>query len=264
MNRQFCVIGNPIAHSISPKLHNLAYKRLDICANYSRVLLDDESSLKNTIFGYKLNGANITVPFKESAFKICDEIKGIAKEIKAINTIVNKDGKLTGFNTDAPGFLKSIEEFDSIKNVLILGAGGTARALSIILKHSGFNVVVVNRSHGRFDFFKAQGFTTFTHEDNLPDNFDLIINTTPAGLKDSNLPLPLHKLDQISKHARYGYDVVYNIKTPFLRFCNERNIKNKDGLEMLLYQAVLAFDIFFDNKYNKSDITNAMKDVFLL
>ena len=124
----FSIFGNPVKHSISPRMHNLAFMELKIDGAYIRTLVEDGEKLKDIFELQKLNGANVTVPHKETAFKQCDKIKGIAKQIGAVNTLVLEEGNLVGYNTDAPGFMKAIEEFTPIKKALILGAGGTAKA----------------------------------------------------------------------------------------------------------------------------------------
>ena len=146
MKKLFAIFGNPVKHSRSPLMHNHVFKRLGFDACYTRILLEDGSKLKETFLSQKLSGANITVPHKEAAFKACDEVRGFAKEIGVVNTIVNKDGRLIGYNTDADGFLFSIEDFKDVKKILIIGAGGTAKALAKKFKLENFEVSVLNRS----------------------------------------------------------------------------------------------------------------------
>jgi shikimate dehydrogenase len=262
--KNFCVFGNPIVHSISPKLHNAAFKAFNIDANYTKMLLKNTDKLKELFLKLNLHGANITVPHKEAAFKKCDEISGIAKKIEAVNTIVQKNGKLIGFNTDALGFLKAAKEFGKIKNALVLGAGGTAKAIAFILQENGINIEILNRSKERIEFFKAKKISAFCWRDYKIKEYDLVVNTTSAGLKDDNLPAPKELLIEIIKNAEFGFDVVYGKNTPFLKLCNEFGLKYKDGLDMLLYQAVFAFNLFFDNKYDEEKIAEAMKKVCLI
>ncbi|MDR1614856.1 MAG: shikimate dehydrogenase [Campylobacteraceae bacterium] len=261
--KNFCVFGNPIEHSISPKLHNSAFKAFRIEANYTKVLLENADELKKTFLKLNLSGANITVPHKEAAFEICDEIFDIAGKIEAVNTIVQKNGKLFGFNTDAPGFLKAIKEFGKIKSALILGAGGTAKAIAFILHENNINTEILNRSKERIEFFKKKGIAAFSWNDYEPKQYDLIVNTTSAGLKDESLPAPKELLDRLLKTAKFGFDVIYTKETPFLQLCKENLLTCKDGADMLLYQAVLAFNLFFDNKYDEEKIAEAMKKSLL-
>jgi shikimate dehydrogenase len=221
--KKFCVIGNPIEHSISPKLHNMAFKACGIYASYTKTLLENSNKLRETIL--RFDGTNITVPYKETAFSICDRIEGIAIQIEAVNTIIKKNDKLIGFNTDAAGFFEAIKEFGKIENALILGAGGTAKAIAFILKQNGIEPIILNRSAERLEFFKQKGFKSILWENFAPTKYDIIINTTSAGLKDDNLPAPAKILNQTLKNVRFGFDVIYNKKTPFLKLCDELKLK---------------------------------------
>ena len=133
----FAIFGNPVSHSKSPLMHNLSFQGLDFDGCYARYLLEDGRKLRETLFSLGLKGINITVPHKEHAYNACDVLDPFAKKVGAVNTIVEKEGKLYGYNTDAPGFLKAISEFENIKTVLFLGAGGTAKSTSVILKEAG-------------------------------------------------------------------------------------------------------------------------------
>ena len=190
--KKYAIFGNPVEHSISPIIHNAAFEGLGIDAKYEKVLLKDGKQLKNKFHELNLNGANITVPHKEHAYAACDELDNFAKKVGAVNTIVKKNGKLHGYNTDAPGFLKSIEKYKNIKNVLILGAGGTAKAISTILKEHNYNVHILNRSSKRLKTFTKDKFQCFSHNNFSINNitYDLIINTTSAGLDNDDFPAP--------------------------------------------------------------------------
>ncbi len=126
----FAIFGDPVSHSRSPLMHNCVFKNLKYDACYTRVHLLDGSKLKETFFSLGLSGANVTVPHKEEAYKACDEVRGFAKTVGVVNTLINENGKLVGYNTDADGFMYAIKEFGKINKVLILGAGGTAKALA--------------------------------------------------------------------------------------------------------------------------------------
>ncbi len=262
MSKLFTIFGNPISHSISPLIHNFTIKSLGIDACYTRTLLKYGDNFKNTFLKSKFDGANITVPFKEDAFRQCDKIEDIANEIKAVNTVIKRDDKLIGYNTDAPGFLESIKEFKDINSALILGAGGTAKAIANILKEKSIKVTILNRSKPRLEYFMQHNFEAYSWSDFKVDNFDIIINTTSAGLNNDALPLEKRLLIHLVNHCKYCVDVIYNIPTPFLQIAKSLNKPHKDGSDMLLYQAVLAFEIFFDNKYSKKKIEKYMRYVF--
>jgi shikimate dehydrogenase len=160
------IFGNPVEHSKSPLMQNSALKSLGIDGYYDKYLLLDGSQIKKEFLNLGLEGANITVPHKEDAFKNADEIRGIAQKIGAVNTYVKENDKVIAYNTDGLGFIKAIEEFGDIKNALILGAGGTARAIAVALKDANIEVTIINRSRkGRLEFFEELGCKCYTTEE---------------------------------------------------------------------------------------------------
>ncbi len=259
MTNKFAIFGNPVAHSKSPQMHNAGFKQLNFDGEYVKHLIEDASTLKNTFLQEKYLGANITVPHKEVAFKDADEVRGIANKIKAVNTYINENGKIVAYNTDAPGFLKAIETFGEIKKVLLLGAGGTAKAISLALKEKNIDVTVLNRSEGKLDFFKQYNIKCSTWENFEGKDFDLIVNSTSAGLKDDYLPCPKEILEEVLKNALYAFDCVYGKVTPFLALAKEKGLEIKDGEDMLLYQGVLAFEYFTKQEANQETIETMRK-----
>jgi shikimate dehydrogenase len=264
MSKLFSIFGDPVSHSRSPLMHNSVFKTLNYDAKYTRTHLIDGSKLRQTFINLKLSGANITVPYKEEAFKACDEVRGFAKKVGVVNTIVNENGKLIGYNTDADGFMYAISEFNSINNALVLGAGGTAKALVNRFLQDGINVTVVNRSEKRLEYFKDLNVQTFTWGTFEVIEYNLVVNTTSAGLKDDNLPAPKELIDSILNNTSYVADAIYGKLTPFLQMAKDENIIYKDGADMLLAQGVLANELFVNHKLNKEDITKAMAKSFLL
>lgn len=256
------IFGNPVEHSKSPLMQNSALKSLAIEGFYDKYLLLDGSKIKDEFKKLDLNGANITVPHKEEAFKNADEVRGIASKIGAVNTYVKEDNKVVAYNTDAPGFMKAIEEFGDIKSACILGAGGTARAIAVALKDAGIEVTVINRSReGRLEFFENLGCICYTTDEisisvtqSLSHSVTLVINTTSAGLKDDLLPVTKELLKQLFKNSKFAFDCIYGKITPFLAMAREMNVKYKDGKDMLLYQGVLALELFLGTKVTQSTI----------
>jgi shikimate dehydrogenase len=245
-------------------MHNCVFKNLNYPACYTRVHLKDGSKLRETFFALGLSGANITVPHKEAAFNACDEIRGFANEVGVVNTIINENGKLIGYNTDADGFMYAITEFKDIKNILVIGAGGTARALSSRFKQDGIFVDVLNRSQGRLEEFKTVVDNTYTWDSCQTKEYDLVVNTTSAGLSDENYPCPKELLEKILESTRYVADAIYGKVTPFLKLANEKGLTYKDGSDMLLGQGVLANELFVNGNLNKEDIQKYMKKSFEL
>ena len=260
----YAIFGNPVSHSKSPLMHNLTFKGLGVDGCYNRYRLENGEELKEKFFVLGLKGINITVPHKEHACNACDELDPFAQKVGAVNTIVERDGKLYGYNTDAPGFLKAISEFGEAKKVLFLGAGGTAQSTSVILKEAGYEVTILNRSAGRLERYIEEGFETFTFDDFVPQQYDLVINMTSAGLEDDSLPCPKEILDQVIPTAKACVDVIYGKETPFLKLAKSYDKPTKDGADMLLYQGVIAFEYFTDNAYSFEEILPHMKRAFEL
>jgi len=259
----YSLFGNPVSHSLSPRMHNLAFTRLGIDGAYIRTPLEDGAHLREVFLNQKLDGANVTVPHKEAAFRACDTVLGIATSIKAINTLIYTKGTITGYNTDAPGFLRAIASFGIVRTALILGAGGTAKALAFALKSTGIAPVILNRSAPKLDAFIAEGFTCFTHENFSPASFDLIVNTTSAGLSDEAFPAPEALLKTLLNKATYAFEVIYK-PTPFLALAKAHGLTCKDGKEMLLWQGVLAFNLFHHNTLAEEKIADAMREALRL
>jgi len=260
----FTIFGNPVSHSKSPLMHNLSFKGLEYDGCYTRYKLEDGTQLRDKFFDLDMTGANITVPHKEEAFKACDELDEFAQKVGAVNTIVKKEGKLYGYNTDAPGFLKAIKEFTEAKRVLFLGAGGTAQSSSVILRDAGYEVTLLNRSAGRLERYKKEGFKTYTFESfEATQNYDLIVNMTSAGLEDENLPCPQSILDTVIPTAMACIDVIYGKETPFLKFAKEQNKPTKDGSDMLLYQGIIAFEYFTNHQFTFNEIEKHMQKAFI-
>lgn len=260
----YAVFGNPIEHSLSPRMHNLAFEFFKINGAYIKDRLIDGSKLLERFDELKLSGANVTVPHKESAFKACDEVRGIAQKIGAVNTLVKEKDKIIGYNSDALGFLNSLKDFITPKKTLILGAGGTAKAIAHALNESNFKTTILNRSKNRLDYFLNLGFECFSHEDFLMDEYDLIVNTTPAGLNDDFLPLDESVLVKILSKASAVYDVIYGKNTPFIKKAKEFNLLSKGGKDMLAYQGAIAFNLFNSNSLNEDKIVNVMKEALKL
>ena len=264
MKKLFAIFGDPVSHSRSPLMHNSVFKNLKYPACYTRVHLKDGSKLRQTFFDLGLSGANITVPHKEEAFKACDEVRGFARSVGVVNTIINENGRLIGYNTDADGFMYAIKEFGDIKSILVLGAGGTAKALVSKFLEENINVTVINRGEDRLSYFKDLNATCYTWDNFKTKKYDLVVNTTSAGLKDEELPAPKELIEDILNNTSFVADAIYGKLTPFLKLARDKNITYKDGADMLLGQGILANELFLDAQLEKEDIKLHMSKSFLL
>ena len=245
-------------------MHNCVFRNLNYPASYTRIHLKDGSKLRDTFLTLNLSGANITVPHKEAAYKACDEIRGFAKKVGVVNTIVKEDGKLIGYNTDADGFIFAIKEFKNIKSILILGAGGTAKALCARFLEDEIEVDIINRSEERLRYFKELGCQCFSWDSYQSKYYDLVVNTTSAGLKDEELPAPSNIIESILNNTTFVADAIYGKLTPFLKHAKKKNLPFKDGADMLLGQGILANELFVKNELSKKDISTYMKKSFSL
>tara|TARA_B100000700_G_C14971442_1_gene821623 strand:- start:9 stop:803 length:795 start_codon:yes stop_codon:yes gene_type:complete len=246
--KKYLVIGNPIEHSLSPKLHNYWIKKNKIDAIYEKKLLT-ESDLEKTILKVKLdeiNGINVTVPFKKSVIQFIDELSIEAKKTQSVNTIYKKDKKIIGHNTDIAGFELGIRNFKydvSEKKVLILGAGGVVPSIIFALKKMGASKISLsNRTRSNAEVIKKIFPDIEIIDWGKTSEFNMIINATSIGLKkDDEIKIDYNNVGK----NKFFYDVIYNPgQTNFLKKAQELGNMNENGKMMFIYQAHQAFAIW--------------------
>jgi len=259
MLKTYAVIGDPIEHSLSPTIHNAAYRELQLECTYIayRVAQGDLATGIESLKKIKISGFNVTIPHKIEMMNYLDNVDENCKKIGAVNTVLNDDGILRGFNTDMDGFLEPIKrkEFE-IKNskILLLGAGGASRAIIAgFQKENAREITIVNRTKTNGDelaqFSNKLGLnaTSQTIEDmnSFDSNFDFIVNASSLGLKNENNIIPEKLFDE----KTIIYDIVYKpVKTDLINKAKEKNCKIIFGYEMLLGQAIRSFEIWLDRK----------------
>ena len=244
----FCVIGNPVWHSLSPKIHNTIYGNFGLKNFvYTKIEIKEKrfSQIKQIMSLLAIKGASITSPFKQEIMKIVDEIDEKSKKIGAINTIfISDNGKIYGYNTDWLGALNALEKNTHLidKKIAIFGSGGGAKSAAIACLERTKNVVLFNRTKEKNDDFATKnGIKSCSLSEFKPDDFDVIINATTVGLGDKKSIL---KRNQILKN-HVVFDMVYNpLKTTLLRYAISKNAKVIYGTEMLIQQAVKQIEIF--------------------
>jgi len=254
--KKYLVIGNPIEHSLSPKLHNHWIKENNIDAVYDKKQLNenDIEGIITEVKNEKIDGINVTVPFKKSVISFLDELTQLAKETQSVNTIFKKDNKIVGDNTDVVGFKQSLEYINyNVKNkkVFILGAGGVVPSILKALEKLGAaKVYISNRTKEKAkeleSYYKISlGLETLDWGQS-PD-FDIIINATSLGLKNNDkieLDYNKHKPKFFGKKKLF-YDVIYNpSKTNFLLKGEELGNETTNGKMMFICQAQLSFKIW--------------------
>ena len=246
--KKYLVIGNPINHTLSPKLHNHWIKQNLIDAIYEKKKLNN-NELKNLILDIKqenIHGANITIPFKNAVIPHLDELSDEAKKTQSVNTLYLKNKKVVGHNTDIEGFIAAIKKINydfNNKKIFILGAGGVVPSIiHASMKMRSSEIIISNRTKNKaeklkniFDNIKVVNWG------HIP-NFDVIINATSIGLKkDDEINL---NFSSIGKN-KFFYDVIYNPKeTNFLKTGKKLGNATENGKLMFIYQAISAFNIW--------------------
>ncbi|WP_019519229.1 shikimate dehydrogenase [Faucicola boevrei] len=255
-SQHFIVIGNPITHSKSPELHQKFAQKIGITIQYQRQFCpnDWESfiAVVSAFFHGGGHGANVTVPFKEMAFELCQmvgELSDVAKVAGAVNTLAIKDGKLFGDNTDGRGLVADLisQGIDlTDKKILILGAGGATRGAILPLLNANIQRLhIANRTLEKAEnlvkLFNNPKITVSNLTD-ISGHFDVIINATSIGLSGETLPFS----DDLT--ADFAYDMMYGKPSAFLDFFAQKNAKMSNGLGMLIHQGALAFEIWVGKK----------------
>ena len=245
--KKFFVIGNPIDHSLSPKLHNYWLKENNINAVYEKKKIDEKDLqfIISEIKEKKINGINVTVPFKKAVIPYLDKLTPEAEQTQSVNTIILNNNSLVGCNTDIHGFSKAIKSLNfkiEDKKVFILGAGGVVPSIIFALnKMNVTDITISNRTRQKANDLKSK-FKNLNVIDwgNLP-NFDVIINATSIGLNNEVIKL---NFSNIAKNKLF-YDVIYNPPlTNFLKEGKKLGNKSENGKLMFIYQACEAFKLW--------------------
>lgn len=233
------VIGFPLAHSLSPFFHSEEY----ICRGYDAVMLafenEDLPSLIQMLRTSKIGLTAVTLPFKETALSFLDEVDPLAKRLQSVNTVLQKEGKLLGFNTDYFGISKALEGVSlKGKKVLLLGAGGAAKPAAAFVQDSGAELFCLNRNRDRAEeLVRALGGQTIYDTDLSAKQFDVIINATPVGLAPNSEETPLDA--SFLRAGQTVFDLVYNPEeTRLLREAKAAGAETRSGLVMFKAQAL--------------------------
>ncbi len=269
MEKRFAIIGFPLGHSLSPLIHNTAFKHRKISGLYSKLEIAPQV-FESTIEKLKKenwHGFNITIPFKERILPLLSKIDPDALRIGAVNTVHCTSNGWVGYNTDWLGFLKPLENRDILpKNCLVLGAGGAARAVAFgLLKLSSVQTLVIaNRTPAKakqlqhdFNDYRLQAIS-LSQLDALNTQFDLVVNTTSVGMKGKEARTIIN-LKKVTHLRSIIYDLVYNpLKTVLLNQATAFGLQTIEGLEMLVFQAEAAFKIWTGKSFDE----NLLKHLF--
>lgn len=253
MKKWFAVIGDPIAQSKSPYMHQAWYEEMGVDAAYIPVHVKPEN-LEQAVASFKLLGAsgwNVTIPHKQTIIPFLDELDELAKKMGAVNTVVREsDGKLKGYNTDGPGFVRSLEEAVGTEHrneaLLLIGAGGAARGIAFALQQAGYsNITIANRTLANAQAIVEEMGTgqavTMAQAEGMLDTYKIFVQTTPAGMSTGNFDLPF-SLEKFPEGA-IAADIVYNpLMTPFLLAAEKKGAKIVNGLGMFVHQGAIAYE----------------------
>lgn len=271
------IIGYPIEHTFSPAMHNFISEAVHNNFIYSAYLIPPEQleNAINAVRALDIKGINVTAPHKVEVMQYLDEVTDTARELGSVNTVVNRSGKLYGYNTDADGFCMMLEKNDiAIKgsNILIIGTGGVTRPTVIRLIDNGASAItVLNRTKEKADsladnIMKVKEFKINTTVNSF--DFDIVINTTSAGMEPQENVLPTDSISEISDLSFINentavVDMIYNpSETRFLKEARERGAKTLNGLGMLIYQGVIAYELFTDTKLPSNIGERIQREVF--
>ncbi|NOZ22164.1 MAG: shikimate dehydrogenase [Planctomycetes bacterium] len=244
------VIANPVAHSMSPAIHNAAFQEKGINAVYLPLKVADVRRFVAEFKKLDMQGYSVTIPHKVDVIDVMDEVDEFVSDIGAMNTVVNRDGRLCGYNTDCLGALRAIEnvmggeEPLKGKRVVMLGAGGTSRAIGYGIKARGGKLTILNRTVSKAEKLAGEIGCEWGPLDRLTEiEFDVLLNTTSVGMHPNvdDTPAPTDVL----KEGMIVFDAVYNpMETRLLREATERGCVTVSGVDMFVNQAVAQFEMW--------------------
>lgn len=255
------IIGHPVSHSLSPIIQNFAFYYHKINAVYLVFDVTDLTSALTGIRALGIKGVSVTIPHKVAIIPFLDRLDELAEEISAVNTVVNKDGLLIGYNTDYLGAMLALKEKADIsgRDYVILGAGGAARAIGFGLKREGADITIINRTHK-----KGEALANALGAKCLPWNKIKeaaaygLINATPIGMwpKSQETPVPKKYL----RNFEVVMDAVYHpLETPLLHEARGLGLITIDGLSMLVYQGVAQFKLWTGREAPKEEMLKIAK-----
>tara|TARA_B100001057_G_C22612873_1_gene857283 strand:+ start:6 stop:800 length:795 start_codon:yes stop_codon:yes gene_type:complete len=245
--KKYFVIGNPIDHSLSPRLHNYWLEKNNITAVYDKKKTNEKDLqfIISEVKEKKINGINVTVPFKKAVIPYLDKLSSEAQQTQSVNTITLKNNDLVGYNTDISGFMGAILKLNfnmEGKKVFILGAGGVVPSIIFALKKMNVSQIIVsNRTKKKAEGLKSQFHNLEILEWGDIVDFDVIINATSLGLNKESINLDFSKFG----NNKLFYDVIYNPEeTNFLKEAKKLGNKTENGKLMFVYQAFEAFKLW--------------------
>ena len=255
----YCIVGNPTKHSLSPVMHNAGFDALKLNSVY---VAFEPKNIGKTINCFKdlgVSGFNVTSPFKEEVMHYLDRIDSTAKAIGSVDTVVNENGLFIGYTTDGQGAINALKEKIEIKGkkVLLIGAGGAAKAIAFYLRKERAITTIISKSGT--SAVKLAGMTgaKSTSLNSLKDlkEFEVVINASPVGMNSNTTPIN----QELLHNNLVVFDLVYSpIKTRLLKEAEKKGCKTISGVEMLLEQGYVCFKLFTNKNPAKREMKNAV------
>jgi shikimate dehydrogenase len=240
------ILGRPVSHSLSPAMHNAAYRHLGINAVYVAFPVTDLPRAVAGLRGLAIAGVSVTIPFKEAIIPLLDEVDPEAAKIGAVNTVVNRDGHLTGYNTDCLGAMTALQSRTGVtgEHILLLGAGGASRAIAFGIINAGGRLTLTDVDEARAAaLVKDLGGETISLNavEGCPAN--ILVNATPVGMAPDIDGIPIEAA--LLSGFKVVMDIVYQpLQTRLLKEAQARGAATIDGLQMLIHQATAQFEIW--------------------
>ncbi|MGM0788109.1 MAG: shikimate dehydrogenase [Thermodesulfobacteriota bacterium] len=242
----YCVIGHPVGHSLSPLMQNRAFAASGRQGVYVAFDAKDPRGAAEGLRALGIRGASVTIPHKVDIMYHLDETHDHARKIGAVNTIVNSEGRLFGYNTDGIGAVRAMEENTSVtgKKVLVIGAGGAARAVCYALSRAGADVHIANRTHEKARLLAGDlNAQAVPVQDISEISFDIMVNTTPVGMHPDTDAMPVP--ESVLRPGMYVMDIIYNpLRTNLLAKAEIAGCRVIDGVGMFVFQGAAQFSLW--------------------
>jgi shikimate dehydrogenase len=244
------LIGNPVSHSLSPAMHNAAFQELKLNFVYLAFCVENLEDAIKAMRALNIQGYSVTIPHKEKIIPLLDVLDENAKKIGAVNTVVNNNGKLIGYNTDAKAAVLASLQKTSLKEkrIALVGAGGAARAIAIALQNEKTKLTIFNRTIEKAKTLAQEAGCDFAAMENISDfDFDILINATSIGMFPRTNESPVPK--SVLKKGMIVFDIVYNpLETRLLKEAKLAGCETICGLEMFLLQGAEQFSLWTGKK----------------
>lgn len=259
--KRFAVIGDPIAHTLSPSIHNYNFKLNAENYHYEALHVSPDAllNIRDIAKEHALDGFNVTLPHKTAIIEYLDEISSAARDVGAVNTVSIVNGSFIGYNTDVSGYQYALRETFKLPpqlNVLILGGGGAAKAVHHVHHYLGHNVTVAVRNPEKLNDFSSLPFKAMYLNEVDMKHYDIVINATPIGLAGEDV-FKILGLSTDLKDETIGIDLIYNGQTLFLNYFTNK----MDGLGMLVHQAMDAYTIWTGKDGHRDKVKGMLSEI---